>query len=359
MQHDQWLTIGELARRTGLTTRTLRHYDQLGLLVASGRGSGEVRQYGPDDVRRLLAIQHLKSLGLSLQDVASALDDPGFDAAAAVDDHIALVESRIAAEHDLLERLRRLRSAADTGWDEVVEVIALTERLRHPDAAVRVAAALSAPAEAPLAELVDLLRADPAPGVREVATWAVSHHGAAAVEAVVAHLDDPDPAVRLQMAHVASKLRDPAACPALVGLLDDPEPAVRAKAAFALGQIGDPAAVPGLVAALVDPSTWVADALVDALGRFGRAAPAPLEKALTSGDDLVRERAAEALGHLGAATAVPALARALADPSAELRMAALLALGAIDDDAARTEVVRAARHADERLAAVARRLANG
>ena len=60
----EWMQIGEVARRTGLTTRTLRHYDALGLLVPSGRSGGDYRQYTLEDVRRLLAIQHLKSLGL-------------------------------------------------------------------------------------------------------------------------------------------------------------------------------------------------------------------------------------------------------------------------------------------------------
>lgn len=59
----EWLRIGEVARRTGLTTRTLRHYDELGLLVPSGRTEGDYRMYTLDDVQRLLAIQHLKSLG--------------------------------------------------------------------------------------------------------------------------------------------------------------------------------------------------------------------------------------------------------------------------------------------------------
>ena len=78
---DGWLQIGELARRTGLTHRTLRHYDDLGLVVPSGRTGGDYRQYSPDDVRRLLAVQQLKSLGLSLGEIRAALDDPAFDAA--------------------------------------------------------------------------------------------------------------------------------------------------------------------------------------------------------------------------------------------------------------------------------------
>ena len=84
-----WLRIGEVARRTGLTQRTLRHYDQLGLLVPGGRSDGDYRLYSRADLERLLEIQHLKSLGLSLAEVAEALDDPGADAATLLARHVA------------------------------------------------------------------------------------------------------------------------------------------------------------------------------------------------------------------------------------------------------------------------------
>ena len=137
-----WLRIGEVARRTGLTQRTLRHYDQLGLLVPGGRSDGDYRLYSRADLERLLEIQHLKSLGLSLAEVAEALDDPGADAATLLARHVAEVERRVAQEEELLTRLRRLQQAAGTGWEDVLEVIRLTERLRHPDAPVRFEATL-------------------------------------------------------------------------------------------------------------------------------------------------------------------------------------------------------------------------
>ncbi|MGD7733191.1 HEAT repeat domain-containing protein [Propionibacteriaceae bacterium G57] len=357
-EDDDWLQIGELARRTGLTTRTLRHYDHLGLLQPSGRSAGDYRLYGPDDVQRLLQIQHLKSLGLSLDEVRAALDDTaGFDAPAALERHIAVVRARLAAEAELLDRLLVLRGAADVGWQQVLDVIALTERLRHPDAAVRFAATLEAREAVPLAELIELLKSDPAPAVREGATWAVAHHGAAAVEAVVALLGDPDPAVRLQMAHVASKLADPAAVPGLVALLDDEVAAVRAKAAFALGRIaGDERALRGLVGALGDPDEVVAGKVVEAVSGFGEPAVAMLVAASADDSEQVRERAAEALGDAGVAGAVAPLVGLLDDDSAGVRLAAVLALAGIDDDAASEAVAAARRHHDSRVAAVAARL---
>ena len=61
--------IGELASRVGLTERTIRYYEELGLLESVKRLDGGVRVYADDDVRRLRYIRKLKTLGLSLQEM--------------------------------------------------------------------------------------------------------------------------------------------------------------------------------------------------------------------------------------------------------------------------------------------------
>ncbi|HUQ41117.1 MAG TPA: MerR family transcriptional regulator [Candidatus Limnocylindrales bacterium] len=61
--------IGELASRVGLTERTIRYYEELGLLESVKRLDGGVRVYTDDDVRRLRYIRKLKTLGLSLQEM--------------------------------------------------------------------------------------------------------------------------------------------------------------------------------------------------------------------------------------------------------------------------------------------------
>lgn len=70
-----FLRIGELAQRTGLTVRTLRHYDDIALLVPSERSSGGYRLYGREDVARLYRIQALRRLDLSLADIQGLLDN--------------------------------------------------------------------------------------------------------------------------------------------------------------------------------------------------------------------------------------------------------------------------------------------
>ena len=63
------IRIGDLAKRTGLTVRTIRYYEELGLLESVKRLDGGVRVYTNDDMRRLRFIQRLKMLGLSLQEM--------------------------------------------------------------------------------------------------------------------------------------------------------------------------------------------------------------------------------------------------------------------------------------------------
>ncbi len=125
--------IGEVAERTGLTRRTLRHYDELGLLVPSARSWGDYRLYDEDDLLRLLQIQSLKALGLSLPEVAGVLADPAMNAAATLRSHLAHLEDRIEAEARLADRLRTLAGAAERSWEDVLDAISLTQALAHPD----------------------------------------------------------------------------------------------------------------------------------------------------------------------------------------------------------------------------------
>jgi len=74
--HQTRVKVGELARRSGLTIRTLRYYDQIGLLSPTHRTSGGQRLYDGDDVRRLYRICLLRRIGFALEGVGQALDDP-------------------------------------------------------------------------------------------------------------------------------------------------------------------------------------------------------------------------------------------------------------------------------------------
>jgi MerR family copper efflux transcriptional regulator len=66
--------IGVVAERTGLSLRTLRHYDEVGLLTPSARTEGGFRLYTGADVERLLLIRRMKPLGFTLEEMADLLD---------------------------------------------------------------------------------------------------------------------------------------------------------------------------------------------------------------------------------------------------------------------------------------------
>ncbi|HEY8368593.1 MAG TPA: MerR family transcriptional regulator, partial [Thermodesulfobacteriota bacterium] len=63
------LSIGELARQVDLSTRTIRYYEEIGLLNSVRRLEGGKRIYTGDDVRRLRFIKKLKALGLTLAEM--------------------------------------------------------------------------------------------------------------------------------------------------------------------------------------------------------------------------------------------------------------------------------------------------
>lgn len=71
--------VKQVARLTGLTIRTLHHYDSIGLLVPGERSAAGYRRYDDDDLLRLQQILIGRELGLSLEAIRRSLDDPRFD----------------------------------------------------------------------------------------------------------------------------------------------------------------------------------------------------------------------------------------------------------------------------------------
>ncbi|SDC80829.1 MerR family transcriptional regulator [Actinokineospora iranica] len=69
-------SVGELARATGLTVRTLHHYDEIGLVEPTERTASGHRRYTDADVRRLYRVRALRSLGLGLDAIAESLAAP-------------------------------------------------------------------------------------------------------------------------------------------------------------------------------------------------------------------------------------------------------------------------------------------
>jgi DNA-binding transcriptional MerR regulator len=102
------LKVGELARRTGLTVRTLHHYDEIGLLQPSLHTEAGHRLYTAADVVRLQQVLSLRQLGFSLEEVRGCLDRPGFAPLEVIRLHVARLREQIALQRNLCDQLEAL-----------------------------------------------------------------------------------------------------------------------------------------------------------------------------------------------------------------------------------------------------------
>lgn len=107
------MQIGEVAKRTQLSIRTIRHYDQVGLVPPSGRSEGGFRLYTDEDVTRLNYVRRITPLGFSLDETAEMLRilEGGGDK--------SQVENFLSRARKSREKMaRKLRQA-----DELIEVL--------------------------------------------------------------------------------------------------------------------------------------------------------------------------------------------------------------------------------------------
>jgi MerR family transcriptional regulator, thiopeptide resistance regulator len=107
--------IGQVSARTGLTTRTLRYYEELGLLSPSERLAGGHRVYASEDLRRLYRVSLLRQLGLPLSDIAGELANPSRDLSDTIGRHIGQLDQRMAALGRHRERMITVRESLTAG----------------------------------------------------------------------------------------------------------------------------------------------------------------------------------------------------------------------------------------------------
>ncbi|QDY80566.1 MerR family transcriptional regulator [Streptomyces qinzhouensis] len=313
------MLIGDVARRSGVSARMLRHYESLGLVRASARTDAGYREYSGEDIRRIFHIESLRSLGLSLREVARALDDPGFEPSALVEDLMHRTRERIANETELLTRLRRIEAAEPAGWEDVLQVVAHLRALGSESAGRRQQAALSSVLSSveavpvPVEALVEAALAEPDPYVAGALRWALAHTGVDGAALLGKGLASGDAEVRERAVRAIAEIPGAEATALLRTALTHADAAVRRCAAPALGARGVAEAVPTLIDMVVGGpnDTDAADAL-SALATD----PATAEQiavGLTdrlAGDGVgpsARRRLAQALAEVPGATASGAL----------------------------------------------------
>lgn len=109
MKDDTHMQIGIVAERTELSIRTLRHYDEVGLVTPSARSGGGFRLYTQDDVDRLHTIRRMKPLGFTLEEMKLLLESLD-----TLGDTNATPQAKDAAESFVTECVRRAEASIHT-----------------------------------------------------------------------------------------------------------------------------------------------------------------------------------------------------------------------------------------------------
>ena len=172
------LRVGEVAKATGLTVRTLHHYDEIGLLAPSERSGAGYRLYSDGDLRRLYRILALRGMGFTLEEIGRTLSGEGDDPRPVIHRHLGRIDEKLRLASRLRSRLTRILDLLDQADEpsgaqfiEAIEVMTRMDRYYTPEQAEQLewrAAALGEEglrrAEAEWAELIAAVDAERAAG---------------------------------------------------------------------------------------------------------------------------------------------------------------------------------------------------
>ncbi|GAA2181344.1 MerR family transcriptional regulator [Brooklawnia cerclae] len=320
------MLIGEVSRRSGVSSRMLRHYDSMGLVSPSDRTAAGYREYSADDLRRLLEVESLRSLGLSLREIHLALDDPGFTPSVLITDLIEQSRQRMARERELLARLHQIKAAEPADWDGVLHIVRLLRGLASEEATDRQEAVLSARGRLSPGALARAVLSEAEPNVAGTLRWALAEAGAQALPPLAAGLESPDPQRRLRAVLAIAEISDDDATTLLLPALDDQEAEVSRHAGLALGRRGRIEAVPALVGMVVEgvrdvEAAEVLGGLADRL-RMDDRIVAMLTRGLDDAGTTVRLRIVQALAEIPGHAAERALTRLAGDPDRRVSLTA-------------------------------------
>ncbi|WP_410619675.1 HEAT repeat domain-containing protein [Amycolatopsis sp. cmx-8-4] len=333
------MLIGEVARRSGVSSRMLRHYDTLGLVRPTGRTVGGYREYAARDIRRIFHVESLRSLGMSLRQIGRALEDPAFAPATLVGDLIRRTEDRLRRERELLDRLRAVDASAPEGWPDVLGIIELLRGLDSANAARRQQAVLAPADDVPLPTdlLAGAVLAESDPNVAGALRWALARAGGDGVASLAPGMTSADVDVRRRAVRAIAGFAGAEATALLAEALGDPDPAVRRHAALASAARGETAAVPTLVTMVVEGTNDVEAAeLLGALSRdAGRAdrimSALTAELAAPTADSAVRIRLTQAFAEMPPTLAKDVLRRLAGDEDRAVALIAAALAGVLEE----------------------------
>lgn len=120
IENHAW-KVGELAELTGLSIRTLRYYDQIGLLAPSRHTDAGHRLYEEKDIARLQQIQALKELGMNLKHIQTTLDNEQVDPLKIVLLQIERIKTNLNKQQNLLKELENAASLMQSGSSLTIE----------------------------------------------------------------------------------------------------------------------------------------------------------------------------------------------------------------------------------------------
>jgi MerR family transcriptional regulator, thiopeptide resistance regulator len=120
------LKVGDLAKQTGVSVRTLHYYDEIGLLSPSHRTEAGYRLYGREDIIRLQQIVSLRQIGFSLEEIRKCLEQHSFSFDRVLQLHTARLREQIELSQKLLNRLEAIAQAVSSMQTVSVEAVIQT-----------------------------------------------------------------------------------------------------------------------------------------------------------------------------------------------------------------------------------------
>lgn len=298
------MLIGEVAQRSGMSTRMLRHYDRIGLVCPSERTSGGYREYSESDMRRLFHVEALRSLGLSLAQVTDVIDDRAFDPAVMVDNVIERTRERITHGQELVQRLEEVKATAPRTWADVLRTIGLIRGLESPSPSHRQQLALKAaePDQRDVPVLVEAMLRENTEDAAGALQWAIARRGDASILALTQALDSSDGERRRRAFDALVKLDTPAAVRVIMGMTKHEDRRIRNRAIITRAQHGKKGSITALVGLISTGQDDVeaADALTELALRDRKVDHVvdALAKALKTAEPDARRRLVAALNDL-------------------------------------------------------------